>query len=116
AMVVRRAPRQDGQRPGRRGVVGVAAAAGQQPPIFAPCQRLAERHWSIHGVGYSGFSCRPATMKIWGSGYSCSWRRRALQPARGHGNSDSMDSLLILISVFAVFIPALILPGPDFVA
>ena len=27
-----------------------------------------------------------------------------------------MDSVLILISVFAIFIPALILPGPDFVA
>ena len=27
-----------------------------------------------------------------------------------------MDPLLTLISVFAVFIPALILPGPDFVA
>ena len=27
-----------------------------------------------------------------------------------------MDSIVILISVFAVFIPALILPGPDFVA
>ena len=27
-----------------------------------------------------------------------------------------MDSALILISVFAIFIPALILPGPDFVA
>ncbi len=27
-----------------------------------------------------------------------------------------MSSLLVLISVFAVFIPALILPGPDFVA
>ena len=28
----------------------------------------------------------------------------------------SMDHALVLISVFAVFIPALILPGPDFVA
>src|SRR4030081_3304809 len=28
----------------------------------------------------------------------------------------SMDYALVLISVFAVFIPALILPGPDFVA
>jgi threonine/homoserine/homoserine lactone efflux protein len=27
-----------------------------------------------------------------------------------------MDYALVLISVFAVFIPALILPGPDFVA
>ena len=27
-----------------------------------------------------------------------------------------MDSALVLISVFAIFIPALILPGPDFVA
>jgi threonine efflux protein len=27
-----------------------------------------------------------------------------------------MDSTLVLISVFAIFIPALILPGPDFVA
>ncbi len=27
-----------------------------------------------------------------------------------------MDHALVLISVFAVFIPALILPGPDFVA
>jgi RhtB (resistance to homoserine/threonine) family protein len=55
-------------------------------------------------------------MKIWGLDYSCSWRRAALQPGHGHGNSVAMDSLLVLISVFAVFIPALILPGPDFVA
>jgi threonine/homoserine/homoserine lactone efflux protein len=27
-----------------------------------------------------------------------------------------MDYALVLISVFAVFIPALLLPGPDFVA
>ena len=27
-----------------------------------------------------------------------------------------MDSIVVLVSVFAVFIPALILPGPDFVA
>ena len=40
----------------------------------------------------------------------------ALQRARGHGNSVAMDYALVLISVFAVFIPALILPGPDFVA
>src|SRR5882757_6568458 len=29
---------------------------------------------------------------------------------------QSMDNALILISVFAIFIPALIMPGPDFVA
>jgi threonine efflux protein len=39
-----------------------------------------------------------------------------LRAEHGRGNSGAMDSLVILISVFAVFIPALILPGPDFVA
>ena len=27
-----------------------------------------------------------------------------------------MDFMIVLISVFAIFIPALLLPGPDFVA
>ncbi len=74
-MGVRRAYEQHGKRARRRGVVGIAAAAGQQPAVLASRQRLAELDWSIHGVGYTGFWCRPVTMKIWGSDYSCSWRR-----------------------------------------
>ena len=74
-MGVRRAHEQDGKRIGRRGVVGIAAAAGQQPAVLAARQWLAELNWSIHDVGYTGFSRRPVTMKIWGSDYSCSWRR-----------------------------------------
>src|SRR5690349_21373252 len=102
-MGVRRAHEQDGQRPGRRGVVGVAAAAGQQAAVLTSGQRLAERHGSIHAVGYSGFFSRSVTMKIWGWDYSCSRRRPPLRRTREHGNSVAMDSLLILVSVFAVF-------------
>ena len=64
-MGVRRAHEQHGQRTGRRGVVGIAAAAGQQPAVLASRQRLAELHWSIHGVGYTGFWPRAVTMKSW---------------------------------------------------
>jgi threonine efflux protein len=39
-----------------------------------------------------------------------------LQSGGPHGTSMAMDHALVLIGVFAIFIPALILPGPDFVA
>src|SRR5580692_9020435 len=51
----------------------------------------------------SGPSCAAAAA----SGLS----RRSSRPKFG-----GMDHAVILISVFAVFIPALLLPGPDFVA
>jgi hypothetical protein len=64
-MGVRRAHEQHGQRTGRRGVVGIAAAAGQQPAIFTASERLAELYGSIHEVGYTGFWLGPVTMKSW---------------------------------------------------
>ncbi|WP_296334514.1 LysE family translocator [Reyranella sp.] len=41
---------------------------------------------------------------------------RLLQRRESHGTSIFMEHALVLIGVFAIFIPALILPGPDFVA
>ena len=55
-MRIGRAYEQHGKCVPRRGVVGVAAATGQEPAILASLDRLAELEGDVHAIGYTGFA------------------------------------------------------------